>query len=206
MSTIRFALLSIGLFALAFVGVSWLNKGAPVVVAGVAPLKPDSRLPTFSRVPSPLWGNEHIEVSEEVQKRMREDWERSKTSQGDGNGERDKLRRELLQAANAYVTRPSRAIWWRRMPITPGPSRRFSIASRALAIARRSRMTGLTALGRRSTRRLTSVSTKRCKWHSTGAASRATTSRRRSGRMSMSGSGPPMVNPRPRALPPASDG
>jgi hypothetical protein len=106
MSTIRVALLAVGLFALAFIGASWLSKGAPVVVAGVAPLKPDSRLPTFSRVPSPLWGNEHIEVSEEVQKHMREDWEISKTSQSDGNGERDKLRRELLQAANAYALSP----------------------------------------------------------------------------------------------------
>jgi hypothetical protein len=106
MSTIRFALLAIGLFALAFIGVSWLSKGAPVVVAGVAPLKPNPRLPTFSRVPSPLWGNEHVEVSEEMQKRMREDWETSKTSQSDGNGERDKLRGELLQAANAYALSP----------------------------------------------------------------------------------------------------
>jgi hypothetical protein len=106
MSTIRFALLAIGLFALAFIGVSWLNKGAPVVVAGVAPLKPNPRLPTFSRVPSPLWGNERIEVSEEMQKQMREDWVISKTSQSDGNVERDKLRRELLQAANAYALSP----------------------------------------------------------------------------------------------------
>jgi hypothetical protein len=91
MSTIRFALLAVGLFALAFVGVSWINKGAPVVVAGVAPLKPDARLPTFE---------------ESVQKGIRRDWENSKTSQSDGDKGRDKVRLELLQAANAYVLSP----------------------------------------------------------------------------------------------------
>jgi hypothetical protein len=91
MSTFRFALVAVGLFALAFIGVSWVNKGAPVMMVRAVPLTPDARIPTFR---------------EAVEKGEREDWENSKTSQSDGNAERDTLRLELLQAANAYTLSP----------------------------------------------------------------------------------------------------
>ena len=91
MGTLRFALLAVGLFALAFIGISWGNKGFPVLTLGVAPLKPDARIPTFE---------------ESVKKGIRKDWENSKTNQSDGNMERDKLRRELLQASTAYALSP----------------------------------------------------------------------------------------------------
>jgi hypothetical protein len=91
MTTFRFALLAVGLFALTFVGVSWANKGFPVMVMGIVPMKPDPRLPTFE---------------ESVKKGLRQDWENSKTSQSDGNRERDNLRRELLQASTGYALSP----------------------------------------------------------------------------------------------------
>lgn len=91
MSTLRFTLLVVGLFALAFVGVSWGTKGFPIVAIRVAPLKPDARIPTFD---------------ESVQKGLRKDWENSKTLQSDGDRERDRLRLELLQASTAYEMSP----------------------------------------------------------------------------------------------------
>jgi hypothetical protein len=91
MTTFRFALLVVGLFALTFVGLSWAKKGFPVMVAGIVAMKPDSRLPTF-------------EAS--VKDGLREEWENSKTSQSDGDEARDKLRLELLQASNAYAMSP----------------------------------------------------------------------------------------------------
>lgn len=91
MSTFRFAMVVAGLFALAFIGVSWGNMGFPVVTVGVAPLKPDARIPTFD---------------EAVKKGVRQDWVNSKTNQSDGNLERDKLRLDLLQASTAYKLSP----------------------------------------------------------------------------------------------------
>jgi hypothetical protein len=91
MTTFRFALLAVGLFGLTFVGVSWVNKGFPVMVVGGVPMKPDSRLPSFE---------------ESARKGLRQDWENSKTSQSDGNSERDNLRRELLQASTGYALSP----------------------------------------------------------------------------------------------------
>ncbi len=91
MTTFRFALLAVVLFALTFVGVSWANKGFPVMVAGIVPLTPDLRLLTFE---------------ESVNRGRRKDWENSKTSQSDGNAERDKLRLALLQAATGYELSP----------------------------------------------------------------------------------------------------
>jgi hypothetical protein len=91
MSTLRFTLVVAGLFALTFVGVSWGIKGFPVMTVGVAPLKPDARIPTFD---------------EAAKKGRREDWVNSKTNQSDGNAERDKLRLDLLQASTAYNLSP----------------------------------------------------------------------------------------------------
>jgi hypothetical protein len=79
------------LFALAFVGVSWTKTGFPVISVGVAPLKPDARIPTFD---------------EAAKKGIRQDWINSKTNQSDGNAERDKLRLDLLQASTAYKMSP----------------------------------------------------------------------------------------------------
>jgi hypothetical protein len=62
-----------------------------VMVMGIVPIKPDPRLPTFD---------------EAVKKGLRQDWESSKTSQSDGNSERDALRRELLQASTGYALSP----------------------------------------------------------------------------------------------------
>ena len=54
-------------------------------------MKPDARIPT---------------IEESVKKGVRKDWENSKTAQGDGDPERDRLRLALLQAANAYELSP----------------------------------------------------------------------------------------------------
>jgi hypothetical protein len=91
MSTLRFTLVAVGLFALTFVGVSWGKMGFPVMTAGVAPVRPDARIPTFD---------------EAVKEDRRKAWVDSKTSQSDGNAERDKLRLDLLQASTAYKMSP----------------------------------------------------------------------------------------------------
>lgn len=91
MSMLRLALFAVGLFALTFVGVSWAEKGFPVMVMHVAPLKPDARIPTFE---------------ESVQRDERKAWENSQTLQSDGNQERDRLRLELLQASTGYALSP----------------------------------------------------------------------------------------------------
>jgi hypothetical protein len=91
MGTVRFSLLAIGLFALAFIGISWANKGFPVMAMRVESLKPDARIPTFK---------------ESVKQGLRKDWENSKTAQSDGDKKRDKLRLELLQASIAYKLSP----------------------------------------------------------------------------------------------------
>jgi hypothetical protein len=91
MSSVRFSLLAVGLFAVAFIGISWANKGFPVMMIGAVPMKPDARLPTFE---------------ESVKQGLRKDWENSKTAQSDGNKERDKLRLDLMQASTAYNLSP----------------------------------------------------------------------------------------------------
>ena len=91
MSTLRFALLAVALFAAAFIAISWANKGFPVMAMRVAPLKPDARLPTFEQ---------------SVKQGLRKDWENSKTAQSDGDKERDKLRLALWQAAIGYKLSP----------------------------------------------------------------------------------------------------
>ena len=96
MSTARFILITIAVFAVTFVGISWANKGLPVMAMKAepikaAPMKPDARVPTFD---------------ESVKKGIRKDWENSKTSQSDGDKERDRLRIELLQASIGYKLSP----------------------------------------------------------------------------------------------------
>jgi len=91
MSTVRFTLVAVGLFALTFIGISWANKGFPVMAMRAVPMKPDARLPTFE---------------ESVKQGLRKDWENSKTAQSDGDKERDKVRLELLQASIGYNLSP----------------------------------------------------------------------------------------------------
>jgi len=88
MSTFRFTLMAVGLFAMAFIGISWANKGFPVMAMRAEPMKPDARIATFD---------------DSAKKGIRKDWEDSKTSQSDGNKERDKLRIELLQASIGWI-------------------------------------------------------------------------------------------------------
>ena len=91
MSTIRFTLIAVGLFAMTFIGISWANKSFPVMAMKAEPMKPDARIPTFE---------------DSVKKGIRKDWDNSKTNQSDGNKERDKLRLELLQASIGYKLSP----------------------------------------------------------------------------------------------------
>ena len=88
---LRFAIASVALFALAFVGMTWMQKGAPVVAVKVEPLKPSPGIPTFE---------------ESVKQGARKEWESSKTAQSDGDKARDKLRLELMQAAIGYRLSP----------------------------------------------------------------------------------------------------
>ena len=85
MSTIRFTLIAVVLFGLTFVGISWANKGFPVMAMKVEPMKPDARIPTFE---------------ESVKKGIRKDWENSRPRKATRRQGRDRLRLELLQAAN----------------------------------------------------------------------------------------------------------
>jgi hypothetical protein len=88
METLRFGFVTVAVFAAAFIGISWAQKGFPLVRIGTAEMKPDPRIPTFEQ---------------SVKKGIRQDWEASKTAQSDGDKRRDQLRLELLQAANAYT-------------------------------------------------------------------------------------------------------
>jgi hypothetical protein len=90
MDTLRFGMTAVALFVLAFVGISWASRGFPIAMIKVAPLKPDARGPMFQ---------------ESVNKGARQE-EESQPSQSDGHKGRDKLRLELLQAANAYTLSP----------------------------------------------------------------------------------------------------
>jgi hypothetical protein len=92
MSTLRFTLVAVGLFAMTFIGVSWGSMGFPVITVGVEPMKPDARIPTFD---------------EAVKKGLRKGWVDSKTLQSDGDAQRDKLRLDLLHAREALAAQVS---------------------------------------------------------------------------------------------------
>jgi hypothetical protein len=94
-STFRFSLIAFGRFALIFVGGSRAQRGFPVMTVGVVSMKPDSRIPTFEQ---------------SVKEGIRRDWVDSKTNRSDRNAERDKLRLELLQAADALRTSALRGL------------------------------------------------------------------------------------------------
>jgi hypothetical protein len=91
MFEIRSILLIAALFAVGFFGVRWVAAGAPVPVFRVEPLKPDARLPTFHQYDP---------------RTDRKGWVESKTWQGDGDADRDKLRQALIEAATAYQLSP----------------------------------------------------------------------------------------------------
>ena len=91
MSTARFTFIAVGLFALAFIGISWASKGFPVMAMRAAPPQPVASAPTFEQ---------------SVKQGLRKDWENAKTAQGDGDPRRQALRLSALQAANAYALSP----------------------------------------------------------------------------------------------------
>jgi hypothetical protein len=91
----RFMAAVVALFAISFLGVQWLVVGAPVPMYGVAPLTPDARIPTF------------VEKSrKDIAAAHERDWLASKTVQGDGDPERDKLRAAVIESAIAFTLSP----------------------------------------------------------------------------------------------------
>jgi hypothetical protein len=111
MSTIRFALIAVVLFGLTFAGISWANKGFPIMA-----MRGDAAKPVVQATPAPAIEDkknvqnktvDHIPTFEEsVKKGVRKEWENSKTAQGDGDPKREALRLAALQAANAFALSP----------------------------------------------------------------------------------------------------
>jgi hypothetical protein len=91
MSTIRFTLIAVGVFVLAFAGISWANRGFPTMAMRAAPMKPEPHIAT---------------VEQSAKKSIRNDPENSKATPDSGDPERDALRLALLQAANAFALSP----------------------------------------------------------------------------------------------------
>ena len=118
MSTFRFALIVIGLFALAFVGISWGTKGFPVMAMRSEPAKPVAQAAPIQAAPIQAARAPAVEEKKAVQLKpiptfeesakrgIRKDWEASKTAQGDGDPKREALRLAALQAANAFALSP----------------------------------------------------------------------------------------------------
>jgi hypothetical protein len=135
MSTFRFALVSVGVFALTFVGMLWGTKNFPVMAMRSEPAKPVAQTAP-AQVAQPQAGQPQaaptveekkslppkaaqaatqtatqvaVQVptfEESVKKGIRKDWEVSKTAQGDGDPKREALRLATLQAANAFALSP----------------------------------------------------------------------------------------------------
>ena len=109
MSTIRFTLIAVGLFVVAFVGISWANKGFPVIAMRSEPAKPVAQI---TQTPAPVVEDKSVPAKtvdpvttfeEYGKKAARKEWENSKTGQGDGDPKREALRLATLQAANAFA-------------------------------------------------------------------------------------------------------
>ena len=109
MSTIRFTLIAVGLFVVAFVGISWANKGFPVMAMRSEPAKPVAQI---TQTPAPVVEDKSVPAKtvdpvttfeEYGKKAARKEWENSKTGQGDGDPKREALRLATLQAANAFA-------------------------------------------------------------------------------------------------------
>jgi hypothetical protein len=82
MNTVRFTLIAVGLFALTFSGISWANRGFPIMSMRAEPMKPEAPVAT---------------IEESAKKSVRK---------GDGDPKRQALRLALLQAANAFAISP----------------------------------------------------------------------------------------------------
>src|SRR3954468_14483260 len=91
MNTIRFTLIAIGLFTLTFAGISWANRGFPLMAMRAEPMKPDARIAT---------------IKQSLNKTIHKEWESPSAAQGDGDPTREALRLALLQAANAFAVSP----------------------------------------------------------------------------------------------------
>jgi len=109
MSTFRFTLMAVGLFAMAFIGISWANKGFPVIAMRSEPAKPVAQI---TQTPAPVVEDKSVPAKtvdpvttfeEYGKKAARKEWENSKTGQGDGDPKREALRLATLQAANAFA-------------------------------------------------------------------------------------------------------
>jgi len=116
MSTFRFALVSVGIFALTFVGILWGTKNFPVMAVRSESAKPVTQAAQMPAVeekkspePKPVAAQAATQIptfEESVKKGIRNDWEASKTAQGDGDPKREALRLAVLQAANAFALSP----------------------------------------------------------------------------------------------------
>jgi len=134
MSTFRFALVSVGIFALTFVGILWGTKNFPVMAVRSESAKPVAQTaqtqpaptqaaqapaveekkavqpkPVAAQVATQVTAQAAVQVptfEESVKKGIRNDWEASKTAQGDGDPKREALRLAVLQAANAFALSP----------------------------------------------------------------------------------------------------
>jgi len=111
MESNRFALIAGFAFGLAFVGISWSQRGFPVTTMHIEPLKPDARIPTFEQsvkadVREDRESPKAVREERESPKAGREERESPKPAQSDEDRERDQLRIELLQAAIGYKLSP----------------------------------------------------------------------------------------------------
>jgi hypothetical protein len=129
MSTFRFALLSVGVFALTFVGILLGTNNFPVVAmrgeaaepvaqnaqaqADQPQARPAQPMPTptveekNALPPKPAQVAVQVPTFEEsVKKGIRKDRETTRTAQGDADPKRQALRLAVLQAANAFALSP----------------------------------------------------------------------------------------------------
>lgn len=114
MPDFRFMVAVVALFAASFFGVRWLAAGAPVPLPTVTELKPDARLPTFHPYDA---------------RTDRKGWVETKTSQGDNDPERDKLREAVIAAATAYRMSPCNEEFRRQFLVAAGGyARAFQLA------------------------------------------------------------------------------
>jgi hypothetical protein len=125
MSTFRFALVAVGVFALTFVGILWGPKNFLLMGIRGEPAKPAAQSAAVQAQGAQAPAVEEKKAvqskpaqattqaaaqiptfEESVKKGIRKDWEASKTAQGDGDPKREALRLAALQAANAFALSP----------------------------------------------------------------------------------------------------
>jgi hypothetical protein len=88
---LRFVVLVLGGFVLAYFGAVWIKVGAPIPTLTASSPKPDSRVQA---------------VPESTEQGMRKEGDGAKTLQSDGDIVRDKLRLAAMTAGNAYSLSP----------------------------------------------------------------------------------------------------